>query len=62
MLFIALLTMVLGAFVVVFVIVSLSPTSLVLTLVAVLVVWFVVRSYRKWVTSKPDEEYGQQEQ
>lgn len=59
MLFLALLVMLIGAFVVAFVIVSLSPTSLVLTLIVVLIVWFVFRSYRRWGASKPDEEYGQ---
>lgn len=54
--------MVLGAFVVVFVIATLSPTSLFLTLIAVLVVWLVFRSYRKWVASKLDEENGPSEQ
>jgi hypothetical protein len=62
MLFLALLAMLIGAFLVVFLIVSLSPGSLVLTLIVVLIVWVAVRSYRKWAASKPDEEYGRQEQ
>jgi hypothetical protein len=36
----------------------LSPASLFLVLIVVLIAWFVFRSYRKWVTSKPDEEGG----
>jgi len=57
MLFLALLAMLLGAFVIVFVIVTLSPSSIFLMLIVVLVLWFVVRSYRKWSASKPDEEH-----
>ena len=59
MLFLALLVMVLGAFVIVFLIFSLGPNLIVLFLVAVLIVWTVVRSYRDWAgnkTEKDDEE------
>lgn len=62
MLFLMLLAMVFGAFAVVFLIATLSPTSLFLTLIAVLIIWMVFRSYRKWVASKPDEEHGRSEQ
>lgn len=58
MLFLALLAVLLGAFAVVSLIAILSPASLFLMLIVVLVAWFVFRSYRKWVTSKSDEEGG----
>lgn len=60
MLFFALLAMLVGSFLVVFVIVSLSPASLFLVLILVVIIWFVFRSYRKWVFNKPDEEHGAQ--
>jgi membrane protein implicated in regulation of membrane protease activity len=56
MLFFALLAVLMGSFLVVFLIASLSPTSLFLTLIVVVIVWVVVRSYRKWVAGKTDEE------
>jgi len=56
MLFFALLAMLLGAFVIVFLILSLSPSSLVLALIVVLVLWVVLRSYKRWVADKPVEE------
>ncbi len=41
----------------VFLIVNLSPQSIVLTLIVVLVLWVIVRSYRKWVADKSEKEY-----
>jgi positive regulator of sigma E activity len=61
MLFFKLLVILIGAFVVAFVIFTLSPTSLFLTVIAVLILWVVVRSYRKWVADRSEEKYGQQE-
>lgn len=58
MLFLVLLATLIGAFAVVFVVLSLSPTSLFLTLIVVLIVWVVFRSYRKWAASKLEEETG----
>ena len=55
-LFLVLLVTLVGAFAIVFLIISLSPSSLFLMLIVVLVLWFVLRSYRKWSASKPDEE------
>jgi predicted neutral ceramidase superfamily lipid hydrolase len=58
MLFFVLLATLLGAYTVIFIVVSLSPTSLVVVLIIILVVWSVFRSYRKWVDSRHDEESG----
>jgi uncharacterized membrane protein YfcA len=59
-LFLGLLAVLIGAFLVVFLVVSLSPEALVLTLIVVLILWVVVRSYRNWVANKPEEESRRQ--
>jgi len=38
--------MVIGAFIITFLVVSLSPTSLFLTLIVVVIIWVVVKSFR----------------
>lgn len=62
MLFLTLFAMLVGAFLVLYLVVSLSPPSVILMLVVVFVVWFVFRSYRKWVAGRSGEECGRQEQ
>jgi membrane protein implicated in regulation of membrane protease activity len=56
-LFLSLLAVVLGAFVIVFLILSFSPNLIILALVAVLIIWVVVRSYRNWAAHQSEEEH-----
>jgi len=56
MLFFALLAMVLGAFVLVFLVLTVSPGFIVLFLVAALILWVIVHSYRNWAEDRAEEE------
>lgn len=56
MIFFILLVTLLGTFVIVELIFTLSPNSIVIALVAVLVLWVVLRSYRKWASDKSEED------
>lgn len=55
-LFFALLAMVLGAFVIVFLVLTVSPSFIVLFLVAALILWVIVHSYRNWADNRAEKE------
>jgi membrane protein YdbS with pleckstrin-like domain len=57
-LFLVLLATVLGAFLIVYLIISLSSNLIILALVAVLIMWIVVRSYKNWSGNKAEKERG----
>ncbi|MGD0160476.1 MAG: hypothetical protein ABSB89_09290 [Candidatus Bathyarchaeia archaeon] len=45
-----------GAFVLVELIFAFSPGSAVLALIVVLALWLILRTYRKWVSDKSEED------
>jgi membrane protein implicated in regulation of membrane protease activity len=56
MLFFVLLATLLGAYLFVFLIISVAPNLLFVMLIAVLVIWFLFSSYRKWARDKRNED------